>query len=161
MFLFLFCRRKAAAGQKFYYSSENSPPVAKSHPCDSSATRGSFSCPNAPLKRGHPLLPRTCTSPRRTRQPSLPHAAAVRPSHCCHPLLPHTRASSHGSHPLRESIQAQGSDPYLCQRWRKHFWGCRRLLPSSGCRGTSCYVHCYSLDAESSLCRYPRRVTGC
>ena len=101
-------------------------------------------CLLAPARRSHSLP--SPTVPSRALEPLSPHAPAITYS----PLL-HDSTFRHGPHPWRASIQAQGSDPFPCQRWHRHFRGCRKPLPSSGYRGTSCIYSCYSLDAEPLL----------
>ena len=155
LFLFLFCRRNAAAGQNFRYSSEISPPVANFRPLRLFGCQGPLQLPNCTIKNAPP--PHSLSD----IPPPLPHASASPLQHDL-PIsalsarhsspLPHTQASSHGSDTRRAVIQAQGSDPYPCQRWHRHFQGCRRPLSGSGCRGTSCFTTYFSHDAESSLC---------
>ena len=87
LFLFLFCRRKVGVGLNFRYSSENSPPVAKSYPRSSLPSSGPFSCLQAPLKvllhsHSHPRISaptapsdaiRHLRLPCLTSKPPLPH----------------------------------------------------------------------------------------
>ena len=56
LFLFLYCRTKAGVGQNFRYSSENSPPVAKSRLLRLFGLQGSFQLPTSTIKKGSPIL---------------------------------------------------------------------------------------------------------
>ena len=156
-FFFFFCRRNAGAGQNFRYNSEFSPLRLFGLQGRTLHLLVALHLLEA-IKRGLLLIffqtspqRKPCTSPSTARPVFLPchtflHFTPYRtlttiqrlslPCRASASPLPHTQASSHGSHTRRTSIQARSSDPYPCQRWGGYFQGCRRPLSSSGSRGT-------------------------
>ena len=143
-FIFVFFILQVGAGHKFRNNSKIFALRLLSYPSPPPA-RTCLSFLSLPYQ-ALPLCPRGTDSQCLRQSPAFPHPP-VHAVHCppCRtpePLLssiPAARLSfSHGSHPRRPSLQAQGPNSYPCQRWRWHIQGCSRPFSSSGYRGTSC-----------------------